>query len=48
MIILSFNLCGVGGAPKLLTLKRLIEYVSPNIKKIQGTMVESGKAWDFF
>jgi hypothetical protein len=48
MIILSLNLREVGGAPKLLNLKRLILSTSPDIIFFQETMVDSSKAKVFF
>jgi exonuclease III len=48
MIILSFNARGVGSAPKILSLKRLIEISKPDIVLIQETMCLVAKAKEVF
>jgi len=48
MIILSFNARGVGSAPKILALKRLIEISKPDIVLIQETMCLAAKAKEVF
>ena len=48
MIILSMNIRGVGGAQKLLALRRVCENVRPDILMIQETMVTAEKAIDVF
>jgi hypothetical protein len=48
MILMSYNLCGVGGAPKLLNLKRLLQSVNPDIIFLQETMVDNVKEKYFF
>ena len=42
------NIHGVGGAQKLLALRRVFENVRPDILLIQETMVSSEKAIEFF
>ena len=44
MIILSMNIRGVGGAPKLRALRRIFEIVRPDVILIQETMVPADKA----
>jgi hypothetical protein len=48
MIILSMNLRGFGGAPKMLSIKKVIQSTSPDIILFQETMVDSYKSKDFF
>lgn len=48
MIILSQNVRGVGGSPKLLTLKRLVGLNHPDIMYFQETMVYGERAYGVF
>jgi ABC-type uncharacterized transport system YnjBCD ATPase subunit len=48
MIFLSFNVRGVGGAPKKLALKRMFLSLKPDIIMIQETMCPSDKAREIF
>jgi hypothetical protein len=48
MIVLSLNVRGVGGAPKFLALKRLIELVKTDVFLVQETMVCSFRAMEVF
>jgi hypothetical protein len=48
MIVLSLNVRGVGGAPKFLSLKRLLELVKPDVFFVQETMVCGNKAREVF
>jgi hypothetical protein len=44
MIVLSLNVCGVGGASKRLALKRLFNVYSPDVIMLQETMCPGTKA----
>jgi exonuclease III len=58
MKVLSFNAQGLGGAPKLLSLKRLCKVVNPDVIMVQETMCIGARAeeicnswlrgWTFF
>ena len=48
MIVLSFNVRGVGGAPKSLALRRLFDLVKPDLVMIQETMVPGVRAREVF
>jgi hypothetical protein len=48
MICLYFNAHGVGGAPKILSLKRLVKSFSLDIIFIQEIMRSCSKAWECF
>lgn len=48
MIYLSLNIRGVGEAPKMISLRRLLEIVKPDIIFIQETMVSRVKAREVF
>jgi len=48
MIIVSFNIRGLGGAPKSLSLKKLFCNIRIGIVLIQETMCEGVKACDVF
>jgi len=48
MIITSFNVRRVGGAPKLQAHKRMFSKLKPNIVLIQETMCCSAKACEVF
>jgi hypothetical protein len=47
MILLTLNLRGVGGAPKLASLRRLLSRTLPDILFFQETLVEERKARAF-
>ena len=44
MLILSYNVRGLGGDPKLAGLRRLIDLKKPKVVALQETMLEGGKA----
>jgi exonuclease III len=44
MRILSLNIRGVGGTPKLSSLRRLVQIVLPDIILVQETMVDAVRA----
>ena len=46
MLILSFNIRGLGGAPKLAALGRILDLKIPKVIALQETMTEGGKAKD--
>jgi hypothetical protein len=48
MIVETFNVRGVGGSLKLLTLKRFLEKNNPDVLFIQETMVGVAKAREAF
>jgi hypothetical protein len=48
MIVISLNVRGVGGAPKIVSLKTLFDLAKPNLVMIQETMVDGIKARGLF
>ena len=44
MLILSCNVRGIGGASKLIALRRIIDLEKPKVVALQETMSEGGKA----
>ena len=42
MLILSYNVKGLGGAPELATLRRLLDLKKPKVVALQETMSEGG------
>ena len=44
MLVLSFNARGLGSAPKIKALKRMVNSLKPTIIFIQETMMEGDKA----
>ena len=48
MIILSMNIRGVRGAPKLRALRRIFEIVRPDVILIQETTTLASRACRFF
>ena len=46
MLILSYNVRGLGGAPKLAALSRILDLKRPKVVALQETMTEGGRAKD--
>ena len=44
MLILSYNVRGMGGTSKLISLSRIVDLTKPKVVAFQETMLEGGKA----
>ena len=44
MLVLSFNVRGLGSSPKIKALKRMVDILNPTIIFIQETMMEGEKS----
>ena len=46
MLILSYNVRGLGGAHKIVSLGRILDLKRPKVVALQETMTEGGRAKD--